>query len=86
MKRLTDKRTAEALKRNAEGLAAKGFDVPIDDLRYIKLANYENIVSRLEEEQKKKKMNDNICVCCGEQIPEGWQVCPKCEKDGDANG
>lgn len=42
MKRLTDKRTAEALKRNVEGLKAKGFDVPIDDLRYIKLAEYEN--------------------------------------------
>ena len=29
-------------------------------------------------------MNDNICVCCGEQIPEGRQICPKCEKDDDA--
>lgn len=49
MNRLTDKRTAEALKRNAEGLTAKGFDVPIDDLRYIKLAEYEN-----EEERKEQ--------------------------------
>lgn len=80
MKRLTDKRTAEALKRNAEGLTAKGFDVPIDDLRYIKLAEYEN-----EEERKECTfMNDNTCVCCGEQIPEGRQICPKCEKDDDA--
>lgn len=23
---------------------------------------------------------DNICVCCGEPIPEGRQVCAKCEK------
>ena len=23
-------------------------------------------------------MNDNTCVCCGEPIPEGMQVCPKC--------
>jgi hypothetical protein len=19
------------------------------------------------------------CVCCGAEIPEGWQVCPRCE-------
>lgn len=56
MKRLTDKRTAEALKHNAEGLTAKGFDVPIDDLRYIKLAEYEN-----EEERKERScMNYNL--------------------------
>ena len=47
MKRLTDRKTAEALRTNAEGLKAKGLDVPIDDLRYIKLAEYEN-----EEERK----------------------------------
>ncbi len=22
------------------------------------------------------------CICCGEPIPEGRQVCPKCEADG----
>ena len=21
------------------------------------------------------------CVCCGEIIPEGWQVCPNCETE-----
>ena len=25
-------------------------------------------------------MNNNRCVICGEIIPEGLQVCPKCEK------
>ena len=25
------------------------------------------------------KMNNNTCVCCGAIIPEGRQVCPKCE-------
>lgn len=24
-------------------------------------------------------MNNNRCVCCGEIIPEGRQVCPACE-------
>lgn len=49
MKRLTDRRVAKVLRTNAEGLIAKGFDVPIDDLRYIKLAEYEN-----EEERKER--------------------------------
>ena len=26
---------------------------------------------------------DNRCVCCGEMIPEGIQVCPKCEDKTD---
>lgn len=25
-------------------------------------------------------MNDNRCVCCGQIIPEGRQVCPVCEE------
>ena len=49
MERLTDRKTAEALRNNAEGLSAKGINVPIDDLRYIKLARYED-----EEERKAK--------------------------------
>jgi len=47
MERLTDHKTAEALRKNAEGLSAKGINVPIDDQRYIKLAAYED-----EEERK----------------------------------
>lgn len=27
----------------------------------------------------------NTCVCCGALIPEGRQVCPKCEKSGGAD-
>lgn len=26
------------------------------------------------------KKTDNICVCCGAEIPEGRQVCPSCGK------
>lgn len=29
-------------------------------------------------------MMDNRCVCCGEEIPEGRQVCPRCEKETDS--
>ena len=28
-------------------------------------------------------MNDNRCVCCGEQVPEGLMVCRKCEKKAE---
>lgn len=23
--------------------------------------------------------NDNTCICCSEPIPEGRQICPRCE-------
>lgn len=48
MKRLTDRRVAEALRDNAEGLMAKGVKPAIDDLRYIRLADYENEEERRE--------------------------------------
>lgn len=47
MKRLTDKKVAADLKHNADSLRAAGFDIPIGDLRYIKLAKYED-----EEERR----------------------------------
>lgn len=33
----------------------------------------------------KKIQNTNVdrCVCCGEIIPEGRMICPKCEKEGE---
>lgn len=42
MDRLTNRETAAALKKNAEGLKEKGIEPNISDLRYIKLAEYEN--------------------------------------------
>ena len=26
------------------------------------------------------------CVCCGEIVPEGRQVCPQCENEAKQNG
>ena len=26
-------------------------------------------------------MSDNRCICCGQIIPEGTQVCPHCQKE-----
>lgn len=42
MERLTDKELAKALKSNCEGLKWAGIEPNISDLRYIKLAEYEN--------------------------------------------
>ena len=56
MKRLTDRKTAADLKRNAEGLQAKGIEPNMSDLRYIKLAEYEN---REEQELNKRWLNYN---------------------------
>lgn len=61
MQRLTDRRTAEALKSNAEKLREKGFDIPISDQRYIKLAEYENAEER---------RNDNMKITKEELIEE----------------
>ena len=47
MERLTKKKTAEDLRHNAEALKAAGFDIPVSDKMYIKLADYEN-----EEERR----------------------------------
>ena len=43
MDRLTDRKTAAALKKNADGLKEKGVEPNISDLRYIKLAEYEDL-------------------------------------------
>lgn len=31
-------------------------------------------------------MLDNVCVCCGKEIPEGRQVCKSCETEGQRMG
>ena len=36
--------------------------------------------SELLKAYSKKPENANRCVCCGEIIPEGIQVCPQCAK------
>lgn len=41
-KRQTDRETAEALKKNILGLIERGLTPSIMDIRYVKLAEYEN--------------------------------------------
>lgn len=41
-KRQTDRETAEALKKNILGLVERGLTPSVMDVRYVKLAEYEN--------------------------------------------
>lgn len=27
-----------------------------------------------------RRLNEDVCLCCGMPIPEGRMVCPNCEK------
>jgi hypothetical protein len=89
MERLTDKKVAENLKSNIEGLKKAGLDISIDDLRYIKLAEYEN-------EEERKMQWDDMCRCanCWENIifsthesnrmEKQWNCCKRgVRMDGD---
>ena len=49
MTRLTNRKTAEALRTNIEGIRKAGIEPSAEDLRYIRLAEYEN---REEDRQK----------------------------------
>lgn len=49
MERLTDRELAKALKSNCEGLKRVGIEPNMSDLRYIKLAEYENAAELIEK-------------------------------------
>lgn len=50
MERLTDRELAKALKSNCEGLKRTGIEPSMSDLRYIKLAEYENREERAQSD------------------------------------
>ena len=47
MKRLTDQKVAEELERNLKGLQKAGVEVNMSDLRYVKLAKFEDILDTI---------------------------------------
>lgn len=51
MNRLTDRKIAAELKRNCDGLRAAGIDRTLADLRYIRLAEYEDIEEMTERSE-----------------------------------
>ena len=50
MERLTDRRTAEQVRENIEKLQAAGVEPSVSDVRYVRLAEYEDA-----EEDKKEE-------------------------------
>lgn len=72
MGRLTDRKTAAELKENVEKLRAVGIEPTISDLRYIKLAEYENRYERTTHKEKE------YCKDCAYHRWHGtWLFCDK---------
>lgn len=46
---------------------------------FVDLAGYAACGAEIKATQNRNEG----CVCCGENIPEGLQVCPECEKGGE---
>lgn len=62
--------TYEEVKKIRENLTAKDVD------------NAEEACEWYEDGGKKNRYSDDsACVCCGAEVPEGWQVCKKCENE-----
>ncbi len=53
------------IDENVEGLSSENLSESIEDLS----EGTEAVYGR----------NENTCICCGDSIPEGRQVCPDCE-------
>lgn len=60
MERLTDRETAEVLRRNIEALEKVGLKANASDLRYIRLAEYENAEEMHRSENEEDKNNGNV--------------------------
>lgn len=67
MKRLTNKKTYEEIKHNAEALRAAGFEPTISDQRYMKLAEYEDIE---EMNNKIKYEKPKLYLCDATKRPQ----------------
>lgn len=46
---------------------------------------YAKKISKEYEEYIKRKKSEDTCICCGEIVPEGRQVCPQCESNFTEN-
>ena len=44
---------------------------------------WENAEERCEGFKEATGENSEWCVACGDEIPEGRQVCPNCEKESE---
>lgn len=46
---------------------------------FVDLAGYAACGGEIATQRETKPATENRCVCCGEIIPEGRHVCPRCE-------
>lgn len=59
MNRLTDRRTAEAVRENIEKLRAAGVEPSVSDVRYVRLAEYEDKEEEENGFRAKERRNEN---------------------------
>lgn len=97
MERLTDRRTAEAVRENIEKLRAAGVEPSVSDVIYVKLAEYEDKEKRgkWENECYDEGLQCYIATCseCGYESTDRFRITDnhrRCEycgarmiKDGD---
>ena len=59
------------------------------DLGRLNLPELAELQHRITDEIQLRMMQragENLCVCCGQAVPEGRQVCPICEKGINGGG
>ena len=68
----------DLIQRNEQGL-----DVPMElwDEKIGDSINYLILLMALIREDEDKPVNSNFCVSCGVEIPEGRQICYRCENE-----
>lgn len=100
MERLTDRRTAQQVRENIEKLRAAGVEPPVSDVRYVRLAEYEDKEkSGKWEEERFDDLLQCYSATCSEcsyestdhyRITDNHRYCEYCGarmiKDGDING
>lgn len=95
MERLTDRRTAEAVRENIEKLRAAGIEPSVGDVRYVKLAEYEDKDKRGEwvDERYEDLLQcySAVCSACGYEsidhyrISDSHNYCENCGARMDGN-
>jgi hypothetical protein len=83
MERLTDRRTAEAVHENIEKLRAAGVEPSVSDVRYVRLAEYEDKDKRGEwvwdsSPEFGNPYGSYACSECKERQAFKENYCPNC--------
>lgn len=84
----------EALKAAISGLTGIEAFCTANAIKYLWRWKHKNGIEDIDKaiwylnrlKKEVQTMPDNTCVCCGDVIPEGRQVCQICEKEGAEDG